>query len=315
MGGGSTDWSRSSRYDWKDEPDVVKKSARDYAKTDRRTYSGNLSSGLPAPVGMDIHSKNPLSVVLVVDVTGSMKEWPGLIFEKIPTLYNECNAALQKVDLDSLKAGATLDDKLEMAVIAVGDVMCDNYPLQVVDFSSGPALTEGINRIKPEGGGGGNLKESYDLAAYYLLKHCKIQDTGKIAKPILVIAGDEGYYLTLSPRDVKKYTGDDISKSLDSKSLFTDLTKKYDTYLLRPELSYSSEDYAIIHKQWQDTLGPERVLKMDDPKRLVDCIIGICAYAADNFSEGEKILRRRQTDDQVDEVLKVLHPLLGSKKA
>jgi hypothetical protein len=312
MGGMSSSWDdyKASSYDWDSSSSVTKKSAASYSKQDKRIYTGS-TTGIKPPVGKDIYTSSPLAAVLMVDITGSMKKWPGLIFNKIPTLYNEANAGLQGLDLEELEKGKKVKDLLEMAVVAVGDVQYNYHPLQVVDFSKGPDLVKGVNKIFPEGCGGGNKVESYDLAAYYLNKHCKTPNIPKGAKPLLIIAGDEGFYEELPADFIRDFTGDNRKKDVNSTRTIEELASRFDTFILRPEENYSASVYANIHKQWQDVLGPQRVLRMNNPQRLVDCVIGICSYAADNFEEGVKILERRQTPQQVKQVLETLHPLTG----
>jgi hypothetical protein len=312
MGGMSSSWDdyRSSSYDWDSSSSVTKKSAASYAKEDKRKYTGTTSSGIAAPINQDIVTKSKLASILVVDVTGSMQEWPGQIFKKMATLYNESNAAFQGVDLDSLKKGQQLEDLLDMSVIAVGDAYCDAKAVQVVDFSKGPDLVKGVNQIYPEGGGGPFGRESYELVAYYLDNHCKVP---KGVKPVVIFACDEDFYKTVKPSQVKKYFGDTIGQSLNSDKIIQDLTKKFDVYALRPEPSGPSFVYENAQKHWESILGKQKVLKMDDPARLVDCVIGISAYAADNFDTGKDMLERRQTPEQVKQVLETLHPLLGKK--
>ena len=312
MGGMSSDYT--SGYDWSSHRSVTGKSAKDYAQDDDRRYSGQSSRGLGAPQGKEISTESPLAAILVVDVTGSMHTWPKLIFEKIPTLYNEANVALQGLDIDELeKSKKEPENVLEMAVIAIGDArMGDRQPLQVLDFSKDADLVTGVNKIWPEGGGHGNLQESYDLALYFILKHCSTPKVPKKAKPLLIIAGDEGFYDDISKSEVKGVIGDTLKEDLKTADVIEKLVKAYDVFVLRPEPagSYSASDYAGVHKQWQEVLGPQRVMRMEDPKRLVDCIIGICAYASDNFDVGKALLERRQTPEQVKQVLEALHPLL-----
>jgi len=309
MGGGSTSYSGSRSYDFSDDVSVTKRSARSYAEEDKRKYTGRSSKGIDAPVGKEIKTNSKLVEILVVDVTGSMHTWPKLIFEKIPTLYNEANVALQGLELDKLKKGKKVENLLEMAVIAVGDAYVDNCPIQVVDFSKGPDLINGINKIFPEGGGGSFGRESYELVAYYLDNHCKTPNVPKGAKPVLVFACDEDFYKKIKPDQVKKYIGDDIGQSLDSDDIIKNLTKKFDIYALRPEPEGPNDVYKQAQIHWESLLGKQKVLKMDDPTRLVDCIIGISAYASDNFQIGEDLLKRRQTPEQVKQVLETLHPL------
>jgi len=313
MGGYGSDYGSSRDYDFSSSSKVTKKSARDYAKDDNREYHVP-SKGLPSPVGVDLSTKSPLSALLLLDQTGSMGEAPKYIIEKMPTMYSESNAAIQGKKLSELSKGEKLEDKLEIAVIAIGDERNNELnPLQAVDYAQGGILVKNVLNIYPEGNGGGNARESYDLGLYFALNHVKTPKIDGI-KPIMVIVGDEGFYEDIRKTEIKKHTGDVLSGNLKTRDVIKDLTNKFDVYMLRPELSYDSTTYARIHKQWQDVLGRERVLKMEgEYKRLVDCFIGICGFAADNFEEAEAMLKRRQTPSQVSEVLATLHPLLSSK--
>ena len=313
MGGLSTDWTPSRSYDWSDDAGVTRRSARDYAKEDKREYSSPSTKGIAAPIGKKISTESPLASILVVDVTGSMASWPKLIFEKIPTLYNECNVAFQGLDPDDLKAGKDVEDVLDISVIAIGDAYVDRHPLQVVDFSKGTELVNGVNKIYPEGGGGAFGCESYELVAYYLLNHCETPNIPKGAKPTLIFACDEDFYKKIKKTHVKDYIGDSLTSNLDSDTVMKELSHKFDTYVLRPEPEGTNDVYKRAQKHWESILGKQRVKKMDDPTRLVDCTIGISAYAADNFDIGEDLLKRRQTPEQVRDVLKTLQPLTGEK--
>ena len=164
-----------------------------------------------------------------------------------------------------------------------------------------------------EGAGGPTLEESYELGGYYLLNHS--QTPNAKGKTPLIIIGDENFYPILRASEVKKFIGDDLPKDLQSEDIFKALNQKFDAYVLRQEISYSEAQYNMIQKQWESVFGAQRVMRMKNYERLVDCIIGIAGYAANNFNVSEDLLRRRQTPAQVDEVLKVMHPLLAKPKA
>jgi len=313
MGGSTTDYGSSGDYNFSRGPSVTKRTAKDYADIDGRNYVAP-TKGLPPINGKDIGTDSKLAAAIILDVTGSMMEIPKMFIEKMPTLYAEANAAIQGINLKELEKGKKLDDLLKMAIVAVGDAGMDKYPFQVLDYCNGANLVNGVLGIFPEGGGGGNLEESYDLGAYYLLNHSDTPNVPKGAKPLLIIAGDEGFYKYVKAPWVKKHIGDDLNGNLETKEVMKKVAKKFDTYILRPEISYDAGIYATIQKQWEEVFGPQRVLRMKDYSRLVDCIIGICGYASDNFKISEELLRRRQTTDQVDEVLRVLHPLAAKSK-
>ena len=47
---------------------------------------------------------------------------------------------------------------------AIGDATCDRVPLQVGQFESDNRMDDDLGRIVLEGGGGGQMTESYELA-------------------------------------------------------------------------------------------------------------------------------------------------------
>lgn len=259
-----------------------------------RAYTGSvcassaISRGIPI-LGRKLSTESDSPLVVAVDVTGSMAEWPRLIFEKLPLLYTEVQRYLPKV---------------EISFAAIGDATYDRVPLQAGDFKKEKELDAIVSSLYPEGGGGGGARESYELMAYYYLNNVETQ---KAKKPIFIFTGDEGFYDSIDSGLVKTYIGNDITGSLDSMDIMSQLCKKYDTYILRKQYESSHESY--INEQWQKALGSQKVLKLDDPRRIVDCIIGIVASTAGSFGDYTKRLTKRQTLVQVKDVMKTLGKL------
>jgi hypothetical protein len=310
MGGVSTFLTSSKAYDWSDEEKVTKRSARSYAADDGRVYKGYSSKGLKPPVGMNIYSESEIPLVLMLDLTGSMCRLPEFILERIPTMYHETNAAIQGYDPKEAKL-VEVPLKLEMSIIGVGDAYSDKYPLQVLDFKKYNELTQAINKIYPEGGGGGSLEESYELAAYYLLNHCKTPNS-KI-KPICIIVGDEAFYERVNEVQVEEFIGDKLDQDLDSYEVMKQLKEKFDTYVLRPEPSYSKEEYEKIHKKWTSVFS-ERVSRMKDPEAIVNCMIMIGGIASNHYQEALHMLERREEKWEIDQALEAVHPFLASQR-
>lgn len=254
------------------------------SKSSGRSYA-RKSAVEKYPLDKKITTQSPTPLVVAVDVTGSMADWPQLIFEKLPLLYNEVKRYMPEV---------------EISFAAVGDAYCDNYPIQIQDFGKDKDLDAKINALYPEGGGGGTSQESYELTALFYNKNCEMP---KAKKPIFIFAGDEGFYKNLDASTIEKYLGGSEAKSTTGKQIMEELASKYDTYLLHKE--YEGSDDAIV-AQWKGAIGNQRVLKLDDPRRIVDCIIGIVAAAAGNFVDFSKRLSTRQTDDQVKSVMGTL---------
>ena len=292
MGGGGG-WD----YDYSEN--ALRKTGKEYAGQAKqegvvRAYAGAASRGLPPPVGKEIASSSPTPLVVAVDVTGSMGEWPGIIFQKLPVLYNEVKLHLPEADI---------------SFCAFGDANIDRVPLQVCDFQRGKALEPEINSLFPEGGGGGGVKESYELAAYFYARHCRLP----LAKrALLVLCGDEGFYERLKVNTVKRFVGDTLDADLDSYDVVAELRQRFQVYMLRVPYEDPVKD-AEIHDQWQRALGRQAVLRMDDPKRIVDCIIGLAAIEAEEQATFGKRLSIRQTPEQVKQVMATLHPALAPK--
>jgi hypothetical protein len=290
MGGGGG-WD----YDYSES--ALRKSSKEYAAEAKRegvvrAYAGSQQSGLPPPVGRTVRSESPTPLVVGVDVTGSMGEWPGIIFGKLPVLYNEVKLHLPEV---------------EISFCAIGDANIDRFPLQVCDFGKGKALEPGLNAICPEGGGGGGIKESYELAAYFYARHAELP---RAERALFVFCGDEAFYDRIKVSTVQRTIGDVIPDDLDSAAVFAELGRKFDVYALRvPYEDQERDDY--IHGRWQEVLGRQRVLRMEDPKRIVDCVIGLGAILADEADSFSSRLAIRQTPSQVAEVMRALHPALG----
>jgi hypothetical protein len=316
MGGCSTDWGSSSSYKWKDDEVVTRRTASSYAKKEGRTYDQGTPKGIDSPVGLELTVESAAAAMLVLDVTGSMDRVPKMVMEKLGPAYHECNAAYNGLTLDELKE---MDEKdvplvLEMGFMAVGDAQAhDQKPLQVVPFSKGAELANGIKKVWGEGGGGPYGMETYELAAYFLANHVKIP---KGVKPVCTFICDERFYNTVKPNLVKEHIGDNLSKPIPSADVFKKLKKKFDVYAIRLDNGNSR-----AQTQWEKVLGPQRVMKAENADRIVDNFILINHIAAENYEEGVKILERKQVDPKkpqeglrkMGEVLKTLHPLLGKK--
>ena len=76
MGGYGSDYS----YDTSD--DIVKKSAKSYNIDKGRSYMESKAA-VPPPRGKHLITEAKFPIIVAVDVTGSMREFPGIIFEKL----------------------------------------------------------------------------------------------------------------------------------------------------------------------------------------------------------------------------------------
>src|SRR4029453_2003836 len=113
------------------------------------------------PFGVDMRESRDsdehpqsLAIAVLFDVTGSMRRVPRVLQTKLPGLLG---LVLRKdyVAHPHIMFGA------------IGDATCDRVPLQVGQYESDNRMDEDLGRIVLEGGGGGQLTESYELAMYF----------------------------------------------------------------------------------------------------------------------------------------------------
>ncbi len=232
------------------------------------------------PVGKTVKSNSTHPLVIGCDHTGSMKKWPSIFIEKSALLGDEV---------------ARIAPDHEISFFLIGDGLCDTHAFQARDFASGPPLTDHLNCLYPEGGGGDSA-ESYALAAYYYLHHCEINNA---VKPIFVMVLDDIDHGKLYSREIKKFTGDDTT-NLNSNEIFAELAKKFSVYIVLHGDHYKSH--------WQAIFGEQHVVTMDEPRDIVEIIIGIISCELGAAKEFETRSKSRHSDrpDRISRVSKAL---------
>lgn len=216
-----------------------------------RSMSDDLS---PVKRKLSTDAKSP--IVVAMDVTGSMGDWSKIIYDKMPMFFGQI--LLQ----DYMKDPA-------ISFAAVGDANCDSAPLQVCDFARGTDLDGWLKKLYLEGGGGGTAQESYELAAAC---YAKTKFTAKDAQPVFFFIGDEGFYKKVSAAIAERIFG--TTEAIDGDEAFKSLMEKFEVFLIHK--AYQSDDAKIV-RQWSATIGPERVLKLEDPKAVIDVMLGALA--------------------------------------
>jgi len=251
------------------------------------------------PKTLATNSTSPL--VIVCDVTGSMGEWPATIFSKLPYLDHEVKTEYLGVDA-------------EICFAAVGDANCDQYPAQARPFSKGKGLAEQLKGLVIEGGGGGQIQESYELMALYFARNVAMP---KAVRPVLIFIGDEAPYEVVSPEQAKKVIYTTLNQRILAKEVFEELKQRFDVYLIRKPYGSSTRNEMDstnqgIHSAWVELLGEDHVCILPEPGRVVDVIFGILARAAGRVDYFRKELEDRQTKKQVDTVYKALKTVHGT---
>ncbi|HEX9925444.1 MAG TPA: hypothetical protein VGD99_22500, partial [Anaerolineae bacterium] len=145
----TSSWYGKSAYSYSARGAAKRTAAAERAKAHGpRTYerkSGPNEKIIDPRKHIRTESANPL--IVAVDVTGSMANWPFEIFDRLPLLYNTLSQ---------------YRDDLEICFAAIGDGAVDRWPLQVTTFAGGFDLEQLLGSLFGEGGGG-DAPESYGL--------------------------------------------------------------------------------------------------------------------------------------------------------
>ncbi|MFZ0548766.1 MAG: zinc ribbon domain-containing protein [Candidatus Promineifilaceae bacterium] len=276
-------WYGKGRYAYSPAGSKERAASAERAKASGpRTYEGKEGPNekiIDPKKHITTASTNPL--VVAVDVTGSMANWPFEIFDRLPLLYN----TLSQYRPD-----------LEVCFAAIGDGAVDRWPLQVTSFAGGFDLEQLLGSIYGEGGGG-DAPESYGLFAHWLNTHVTIPNAGD--PPFLIVFGD----ITMHPKtpsgQISTYLGDKGNGDIDSIKAWQQVTKTWNTWFLRRPTGKRGDD---IDKQWGQAIGEQKIFHIEDEQRAVDYAMGLIARSWGHFSNFQDNMRARQDEETVQEI-------------
>ena len=216
-----------------------------------------------------------ISIAVIFDVTGSMGNVPRVLQTKLGALMR---LLIQKgyVEHPQVLFGA------------VGDAYCDAVPLQIGQFESGLEMDDDLSKIYLEGGGGGQVHESYELAVYFVARHTSIdcyEQRGQ--KGYLFTIGDEKPYPAVRRQQVKEHIGDRLERDIPLETIVAEVQQRYEYFHIVPT-NTSHGQSTDVQERWKELLG-ERVLLLDDETAVCETIalaIGLCEGAVDDLGSG-----------------------------
>lgn len=260
MGGGS--WTPSAWSSFRDTNVTSKKSVAGQ----EGVYAAKTMSHKWSPLNVTRESRDnsehPLStpIILGLDVTGSMASMLQIMAEKLGVLVGEI-----------YKRNPITDPQILFA--AVGDAICDDYPLQVTQFESDIRVAKQLTELYFEKGGGGNGFESYPLVWYFASKHTSCDAIEKREKKGFIFTfGDDGYPSELTRGEIKKIFGEDPERNISVDEILTEVNRKFEVYHFCMAQGGSHKDSD--HAKWQKILG-ERAIKVTDSSRIPEMIVSI----------------------------------------
>ncbi len=250
------------------------------------TAAGKVTKDL-IPDEVKTDSDSPL--IVVVDETGSMGEWPKIMFSKLPYLEHETKEYL--------------GENAEFCFAAIGDAHNgERYPLQVRPFAKGLDLEKRLKELIIEGNGGGQGTETYELAALYALKNIKMP---KAIKPIIIFIGDEKTYSVVSKDMAETYCNVKLDKAMPTKDIFEALKEKMSVYFIQKSYGSGSgttnnisDDDRSNFKHWSELVGEDHIAVLPSADRVVDVIFGILAKETGRIAYFEQELEDRQLADK-----------------
>lgn len=197
---------------------------------------------------------NTLPVILALDVTGSMGKTSVKVAQKLNEIMTE------------LYSDSDVPD-IEFCIMGIGDLSCDEAPIQMSQFESDIRIAEQLDAIYFEGGGGGNSFESYTAAWYMGINHCKLDCWNKGQKGIIITLGDElpNPYLPIAIRDfrgLKNVVGDThLQGDIETADLLNEAREKFDLYHISvndPNSSYTWNNKGDkLDIAWSKLLGDD----------------------------------------------------------
>jgi hypothetical protein len=212
-----------------------------------------------------------LAIAVLFDVTGSMRDVPRALQERLPALLGLL-----------LRKGYVEHPQILFG--AIGDATCDRAPLQIGQFESDNRMDDQLGQILLEGGGGGQMTESYELAAYFMARHTAIDCWEKRGhKGYLFIIGDEMPYPAVDPRLVHGVIGDAAYREpARTEAIFAELRRRWEVFYILPEGSSYVGDRRVLGA-WRTLLG-EHVISLADLDAVCETIalaIGLREGAVD----------------------------------
>ncbi len=205
---------------------------------------------------------NSLPVAVFFDVTGSMGEVPLVLQKKLTTL------------MDVIHEKAALKD-VQILMGAIGDATCDRYPFQVGQFESDNRFDEALRNIILEGGGGGQMTESYGLAYRFAAHHTATDSFEKRGKKgYLFTMGDEAPWPRITKREVQQIFGVTAEADDSIEVLLSRAREKWEVYHINlvGGTSYGRERSVV--GRWKDLLN-ERLITVEDADLVCEVIAGI----------------------------------------
>jgi hypothetical protein len=206
----------------------------------------------------DAHPEST-AIAVMFDVTGSMALVPSVLQKQLPKLMG---LLLRK---DYVKDPQVLFG-------AIGDYFADRVPIQVGQFESGIEMDDNLTNLYLEGGGGGSYEESYQNALYFFAHKTSIDCFEKRGKKgYLFLIGDEKPYPKSTKQELDDLFGVTVQGDVRVEEIIRACQEKYHVFFMIPR-GTSHYDDPILQNRWDNLLGPDHVIKVQDAEGICESI-------------------------------------------
>eukprot|EP00992_Anisonema_acinus_P014895 TRINITY_DN9511_c0_g1_i1.p1 TRINITY_DN9511_c0_g1~~TRINITY_DN9511_c0_g1_i1.p1 ORF type:complete len:290 (-),score=91.69 TRINITY_DN9511_c0_g1_i1:102-971(-) len=272
-----------------------------YSSAAATTFKREQQDPYTDPAGRTMHAdvKNP--VVVCMDITGSMGDFPRVIFDKLPMFYGQI-----------MMQGYLQEPACSFSFYA--HASGDRIPMQVTEFCQGNAIDEALHKMMMYSCGGGDEGLEYPAFFYAYRTTVKQAEDGK---GFLFFIGDSlPSYPVIKKELAAKILGVDIEHEIPVDEVFHKLRSKYEVFFIcRIPTTHGLEDGDIpkaMKEKWSSWVGAERILKLTDPKAVVDIMLGALSTVSGARSWKayfEDMKTRGQTEQRID----MVHQAFGLK--
>ena len=176
---------------------------------------------------------NTIPVIIGLDVTGSMGAAGVEVAKSISTIIEDLY---------------TKYTDIEFMIMGIGDLACDDAPIQISQFESDIRIADQLDQVYFEHGGGGNGFESYTAAWYMSLNHTKLDCWNRGKKGIIITTGDEPMNPYLPARRLAQVTGDSLEADVETPALYNDASEKFEIYHI------AVDDGSTCYKRYKEKI-------------------------------------------------------------
>ena len=270
MGGGSytdKDWKSFSTTRKYDDPKTTTKDIYNKSKIDEALDPKKFSirESLDGP-------DNPQATPIIIglDVTGSMD----------PVLDAMARKGMKTVCQEIYDRKPVTDPHI--CTLGIGDVEWDRYPFQATQFEADIRIFEQLEKIYLEEGGGGNDHESYILAWYFATHRVKADSFAKRGqKGFIFTIGDEEITPIITHQHFKEHLNDGQMDDMGCRELYDLTFPEWEIFhVIVKEGHHARSHFGQVSKSWQDVIGAQRTIPLDDHTKIGEVIVSILEIAA-----------------------------------